>query len=117
MVKGIWILSFLLLSSCSSTTTIFIPAHAENACLPNAIGFKDAYEVRVLLQEKRWAKIFIADEHAYCVFLLGDTVWVYDNINGSRPTNIRTEDKEDVNILLTWLFPHHRDMKGHFIQE
>jgi len=114
MVKKILAFSLLLLTSCSTTTTIFIPARAENACLPNAIGFKDAYEVRVLLDEKRWAKILIADQHAYCVYQLGDTIWIYDVNDGSVPTTIEPKDKEDINILLTWLFPHHREMTGYW---
>ena len=78
---------------------------APNACLPDAIGFQNAYEVyqrmrhsgswsRVLMVHSR-ARSGAAPAHAFCVFAIEGKLWAYDQGAGCRRVWVSIEEKAD----------------------
>jgi hypothetical protein len=95
------------------------PIQAPNACLPDAIGFQNAYEIsqrmrhtgswsRVLMVHRRGSGMVPA--HAFCVFALEGKLWAYDQAAGCRRVWISVEERTDAmkvgRMLLPGQFDH-----------
>jgi hypothetical protein len=86
----------------------YAPLTVPNACLPDAAGFRAAYEVytrtRSTAQWSRLLMVYQADRatvraHAYCVFALEGRLWAYDQGSGSQRAWVNLSDKNDAEKL------------------
>jgi len=78
---------------------------APNACLPDAIGFQNAYEVyQRMRQSASWSRVLMVQSraasgapqaHAFCVFALDGKLWAYDQGAGCRRVWVSVEEKAD----------------------
>jgi hypothetical protein len=88
----------------SSEKIGYNPLTVPNACLPDSIGFRNAYEV---YQRNRgqlpWSRLLVVYQragaavraHAYCVFEVEGKLWAYDQVGGSQRAWLGREEKND----------------------
>lgn len=78
---------------------------APNACLPDAIGFQNAYEVQQKMRHAgSWSRVLMVNRsarsgaaaaHAFCVFALDGKLWAYDQETGCRRVWLPVEERSD----------------------
>src|SRR5438105_1930577 len=83
----------------------YTPLTGPNACLPDAAGFRHAYEVyqktRGYAEWSRLLLVYVGDgnkgarAHAYCIFILEGKLWAYDQVSGSQRLWVNASDKDD----------------------
>jgi len=76
------------------------PLQAPNACLPDAIGFQNAYQVHQRMRKSAsWSRVLMVQSrgqsHAFCVFALEGKLWAYDQGDGCRRVWISVAEKAD----------------------
>lgn len=91
------------------------PLQAPNACLPDAIGFQNAYQVyQRIRQSASWSRVLMVQSragfgggqsHAYCVFALDGKMWAYDQVEGCRRVWISVAEKTDAMKVGRLLLP------------
>jgi hypothetical protein len=86
----------------------YTPLTVPNACLPDSVGFRSAYEV---FQRSRgqlpWSRLLLVYQrsgqtvraHAYCVFSVEGKLWTYDQVCGSRRAWLAMGEKNDAEKL------------------
>jgi hypothetical protein len=92
---------------------------APNACLPDAIGFQNAYAVyQKMRQSTSWSRVLMvqsrtrtgaAQSHAFCVFALEGKLWAYDQVAGCRRVWVTVEEKADAMKIGRGLLPDQFD--------
>jgi hypothetical protein len=88
---------------------------APNACLPDAIGFQNAYAVYQRMRKSvSWSRVLMvhsrersgaAQAHAFCVFVLDGKLWAYDQIAGCRRVWVSAQEKADAMKVGRMLLP------------
>lgn len=92
----ILIVACFLFTSCFTIDVTKVEIVADKACLPNAVAFQDAIKVKKGLAKYHWTRIFAFKSHAYCAFSIGQDIWVYDVLEGSRYTDIPYEKRNNI---------------------
>jgi hypothetical protein len=79
------------------------PLQAPNACLPDAIGFQNAYRVHQRVRKSAtWSRVLMVQSragsgaglsHAFCVFALDGKLWAYDQMDGCRRVWVPVAEK------------------------
>jgi hypothetical protein len=92
---------------------------APNACLPDAIGFQNAYEVHQRMrQSAAWSRVLMVKSrarsgagpsHAFCVFALDGKLWAYDQGGGCRRIWVAATEKADAMKVGRMLAPEQFD--------
>jgi hypothetical protein len=92
---------------------------APNACLPDAVGFRNALEVyQRMRQASSWSRVLMVQSrtrsgteqsHAYCVFTLEGKLWAYDQVAGCRRVWVALEEKADAMKVGRVLMPGNFD--------
>lgn len=86
----------------------YAPLKVPNACLPDAAGFKAAYEVYTRTRSTAgWSRLLLVYRtkqamiraHAYYVFTLEGRLWAYDQVAGSRRAMLDLTDRNDAGKL------------------
>ena len=86
----------------------YAPLKVPNACLPDAAGFRAAYEVYTRTRSTAgWSRLLLVYKteqetvraHAYCVFTLEGRLWTYDQVAGSQRALLDLTDKNDAGKL------------------
>lgn len=86
----------------------YTPIPAPNACLPDSVGFRTAYQVYERSRNQApWSRLLLVYQraghgtlaHAYCVFRFEGQLWTYDQVGGSQRTGLNLSDKDNAEKL------------------
>ncbi len=82
----------------------YAPLQVPNACLPDSIGFRSAYEVYQRTRgNSPWSRLLLVYQrdgqavraHAYCVFNVDGKLWTYDQVGGSQRAWLSASEKNN----------------------
>lgn len=84
------------------------PGRAPEASMPQAIGFRSAYQVYLRTRpQSPWCRLLVVyqkarpaiEARAYCVFIVDGRLWTYDQFGGSQRAWITEAEKNDAGKL------------------
>lgn len=86
----------------------YTPISAPNACLPDSVGFRSAYQsYQQSRNQSPWSRILVVyrrngaaiQAHAYCVFSADGKLWTYDQVGGTQPAPVSDTEKDNAEKL------------------